>query len=164
MKVTMLITLVLSFTSHIALATEPLPLESHFSEDELQWLKEEGTATVKGKAYIKLADGSYKGCDGFNIELLPATSYSSERIQKTYGNTQQGQILISQNPPKFTPDPKAYHELTLKAKCGENDAFVFENVPQGRIFRYGFYHLAGIRFFQNTSRWWRDEIFTGEKW
>jgi hypothetical protein len=124
-------------------AAEPLTLENSFSAEELEWIKEKGKATITGKAYIRLEDGSYKGCDGFNMELLPTTAYSSERIQKTYGNTEQGQILISQNPPKFTPDPKAYHELSLKTTCGEGDTFVFQDVPQGEYYVMAFIFWRG---------------------
>jgi hypothetical protein len=139
MKVTKLNALfLLLFSSHVVYAEKPLPLENRFSAEDLEWVQQKGKAIVKGKAYIKLENGSYKGCDGFNIELLPVTGYSRERIQKTYGNTQKGQILISQNPPKFTPDPKAYHELTLKAKCAEGDNFVFEDVPQGEYYVMAF--------------------------
>ena len=48
---------------------------------------------------------------------------------KTYGNTNQGQILLVQNPPKFTPDVPEYLEMLLKGACDERGEFTFAQVP-----------------------------------
>lgn len=119
-------------------AAEPLPLQNEFSAEAIAWVQEDGPATVSGKAFITLEDGTSKGCEGFNMELLPVTPYSTERIEKTYGNTQQGQILISQNPPRFTPDPKAYHELSRKTQCKDGHQFRFDDVPLGEYYVMAF--------------------------
>ena len=70
----------------------------------MKFVKVPGTSTVTGKAFLKLADGTFKNCAGFNVELLPVAAYSHERIVRTYGNDEQGQIRMEQDPPKFTPD------------------------------------------------------------
>ena|SRR5690606_18215797 len=124
--------------SHYSHASDPISLESKFDHNEISWVKKKGDASIEGEAYIKLEDGTYKGCSGFNIELLPAADYSNERIYKTYGNNNSGQILISQNPPKFIPDVKAYHELVLKTQCNANNEFSFSNVHPGDYYVMAF--------------------------
>lgn len=119
-------------------AGEPIATKYQFDEKDVQWAMEAGDSSVSGQAFIKLEDGSFKGCDGFTMELLPVTDYSKERIFTTYKSFEQGQILISQNPPKFTPDPKAFHDLVIKKKCGEGDKFSFENVSAGEYFVMAF--------------------------
>ena len=91
----------------------------------MKFVKQSGTSTVTGTAFIKLADGTYRGCAGFNVELLPVAAYSKERIVKSYGNDQQGQILMEQNPPKFTPDVPEYHDMLIKGACDARGEFRF---------------------------------------
>jgi len=57
---------------------------------------------------------------------------------KTYGNNQQGQILLEQNPPRFTPDVKEYHEMLLKGSCDARGKFNFENVAAGDYYVMAF--------------------------
>lgn len=117
---------------------EAIELKSVFNSDEVKWVKNAGPFGVSGEAYLKLATGEYKGCAGFNIELLPASNYADERILATYGNTAQGQILMSQNPPKFTPDVKKYHEYLIKSTCDRENKFHFDGVPSGDYYLIAF--------------------------
>jgi len=122
----------------IATADDLVKLESAFSLDEVNFIKQPGNSTVSGKAFLKLADGTYKDCAGFNVELLPVAAYSTERITKTYGNAASGQILMEQNPPKFTPDAPEYHEMLLKGACDLRGEFHFSQVPAGEYFVIAF--------------------------
>jgi len=122
----------------VALAAEPLPLQSTFSADEIAFVNQPGKSSVSGGAVLRLADGTLRNCAGFNVELLPVAAYSSERILRTYGNTRQGQILLEQNPPKFTPDVKEYHQMLLKSVCDAEGVFRFEHVPAGEYFIMAF--------------------------
>lgn len=121
-----------------AMASEPVKLDSKFDIEEVRFVKQTGTSTVSGKASLKLADGTLKNCAGFNIELLPVTAYSKERIVRTYGNDQRGQILLEQSPPKFTPDAPEYHEMLIKGACDLRGEFSFSNVPAGDYFVMAF--------------------------
>ncbi len=121
-----------------AVAAEPIKLDSKFDIEAVRFVKQTGTSTVLGKASLKLADGTVKDCAGFNIELLPVAAYSKERIVKTYGNDQQGQILMEQNPPKFTPDAPEYHDMLIKGACDLRGEFSFSNVPAGDYFVMAF--------------------------
>lgn len=135
-KVGFLFTLIL-FSQQV-LSSDRIVVESKFDADEISWVKKEGNAVVEGEAYIKLEDGSYRGCAGFNIELLPVSAYSDERIYKTYGNNKSGQILIKENPPKFTPDHKLYHDLVIKNTCDSNNRFSFSKVHPGDYYVMAF--------------------------
>jgi hypothetical protein len=126
------------FACSAAWSAEPLKVNSPFNLEELKFVTVPGRASISGRAVLELADGSLKDCAGFNVELLPVTAYSSERIFKTYGNVQRGQILLEQNPPKFTPDVKEYHELLLKSSCDAEGVFHFEKVPAGDYFVMAF--------------------------
>ena len=120
------------------MAGEPVKLDSVFNIDEVSFVKQRGNSTVAGTASIKLADGTIKNCAGFKVELLPIAAYSKERIVRTYGNDQQGQILLEQNPPKFTPDVPEYHDTLIKGACDERGEFRFSNVPAGDYFVMAF--------------------------
>jgi hypothetical protein len=122
----------------MAVAGDPVKLDSKFNLNEVSFVKLPGTSTVTGTAFLKLADGTFKDCAGFNIELLPAAPYSNERIVKTYGNDQQGQILMEQNPPKFTPDVPEYHDMLIKGACNARGEFTFTSVPAGDYFVIAF--------------------------
>src|SRR5687767_8441674 len=87
------------FCAATSVAGEPVKLDSVFNIDEVSFVKQPGNSTVAGTASIKLADGSIKNCAGFYVELLPIAAYAKERIVRTYGNDQLGQILLEQNPP-----------------------------------------------------------------
>jgi hypothetical protein len=127
-----------SMCSATCVAGEPVELDSVFNIDEVSFVKQPGNSTVVGTASIKLADGTIRNCAGFNVELLPIAAYSKERIVRTYGNDQQGQILLEQNPPKFTPDVPEYHDTLLKGSCDERGEFTFSNVPAGDYFVMAF--------------------------
>ena len=110
-------------------AGEPVKLASVFNIDEVKFVKQPGNSSVTGTASIKLADGTIRNCAGFNVELLPVAAYSNERIVRTYGNNQHGQILMEQSPPKFTPDVPEYHDMLIKGACDLRGEFTFSNVP-----------------------------------
>lgn len=123
----------LLYASH-PIAAELVHLKSRFDPGQVQWVAQPGDAHVSGTAFLTLSDGSRKSCAGFKVELLPVADYSNERIRLTYGNNQQGQILLDQNPPAFTPDAPAYHELLLKSQCDEQGVFAFNKVPAGEYY------------------------------
>jgi hypothetical protein len=132
--------------SHIAFSADPIALESEFNVDEVKWVKEPGNSSISGEAFIKLKINKMKGCAGFNVELLPVAPYANERILKTYGNNDHGQVLLEDNPPKFTPDAKDYHDMVIKSSCDERNEFVFNNVNAGE-----YYVIAFIIFDTNEE-------------
>lgn len=133
---------VLSFTflllSPFACSQEPIQLKTPFNLDEVKWVKKVGNSSIHGKASLKLKNNETKGCAGFGVELLPVAKYSSERILNIYGNNDQGKILIEGTIPKFTPDPKEYHDMVIKTKCNSNNEFTFNNISAGEYYVIGF--------------------------
>lgn len=138
MKRIAVLPLLVAISAQLCLAAEPVQLDSRFDRDEVSWIEEPGTATVSGQAHLTLRDGSRKGCAGFHVELLPVARYSTERILKTYGNTERGQVLLEDNPPKFTPDAAGYHEMVIKASCDQRHRFSFRQVPAGDYYVIAF--------------------------
>jgi hypothetical protein len=127
-------------------AVTTIQLDSTFNVDDVRWVREVGNSSVSGKAFLKLRDGSEKDCAGFNVELLPVATYSSERIFRTYGNNRAGQVLLEDNPPQFTPDAPGYHEYVLKGTCDAAGEFRFDKVPAGDYFVMVFiiWELSGL--------------------
>lgn len=121
-----------------SLDSNVVELKTPFSTEEVSWVTGKGNSSVFGSAHIKLEDGSTKGCANFNIELLPVGGYSNERIFNIYGNNKAGTILLSQNPPKFNPDVKEYHELLIATNCDSENKFRFDNVPKGEYYLIAF--------------------------
>lgn len=116
----------------------PVKLKKTFLVNEVEFVKAVGNSTVEGSAFIKLEDGSLKGCSGFHVELLPASQYANERIYWNYKNNERGQILMSQKPPKFEPDVKEYHDYVIKTECDNNNTFEFSHVPAGDYYVIAF--------------------------
>ena len=117
-----------------AYASELVELESRFNLDEVKWIQTQGNSSISGSAFLRLSDTEKKGCAGFNVELLPVAQYSNERILKIYGSNSQGQVLLKDNPPKFTPDHPQYHELVIKSQCDKNNNFTFKNLSAGKYY------------------------------
>ena len=47
-----------SICAAVAVAAEPVKLDSPFNIDEVKFVKQVGTSTVTGQAFLKLADGT----------------------------------------------------------------------------------------------------------
>ena len=124
--------------SQLTVSSEPLALQSEFHTDEVKWVLEKGDSSVQGTAALRLKNGTIKNCSGSSVELLPVANYSNERIFKTYGNNDSGQVLLEDNPPKFTPDAKEYHDLVLKSSCNEKGEFTFNDVHSGDYYVIAF--------------------------
>lgn len=117
-----------------SLAADPVKIKSPFNADEIKWIQTNGNSSISGTAFLKLNEKEQKGCAGFSVELLPVSKYSNERIVNIYGNNSKGQVLMKDNPPKFTPDPVEYHELVRKSKCDEKNQFSFKDLPVGEYY------------------------------
>lgn len=119
-------------------SADAVQLDSRFSTDDVAWFRHDGSNTLSGSATLRLKNGEFKRCDGFSVELLPAATYANERVQKTYGNTTAGQVLVADKPPKFSPDSPAYHETVRKTKCDDSGQFRFARLPDGEYYTFAF--------------------------
>jgi hypothetical protein len=130
--------ILISLMSPLAFSQAPIQLDNVFNIDDVKWVKTAGNSSIYGKAFLTLNNNESKGCAGFGVELLPVAKYANERILKTYGNNDHGQILLEDNPPKFTPDAKGYHDMVIKTQCNGNNEFTFSNISAGEYYVIGF--------------------------
>jgi len=133
-----LITVLATIHCATVYSAEPVQLESRFDLEEVKWIQTQGNSTISGTAFLQLNKDEKKGCASFGVELLPVAKYSNERIFKTYGNNSSGQILLKDNPPKFTPDHPQYHELVRKTVCDTKNNFTFIDLPAGDYYVIAF--------------------------
>lgn len=133
-KLSTIVAAVIALISIHSLAVDPVKIKSPFNADEIKWIQTSGNSSISGTAFLTLNEKEKKGCAGFGVELLPVSKYSNERIVNIYGNNSQGQVLMKDNPPKFTPDPVEYHDLVRKSKCDEKNQFSFKDLPVGEYY------------------------------
>lgn len=88
-----------------------------------------GTNTITGNAFMRQQGGGVVTCAGFEVSLVPATRYATQRFQILYGNDQAGS-----NPGRnirFDPDPPEYYTLARMTKCDAQGNFRFDEVADG---------------------------------
>lgn len=107
-----------------ACAGRPIVIERiPFDLAEYSSLPSQGTASITGQAYIKLADGSVRYPDNAQARLNPVTSYSKQWYQVHYLD----RLNIT------SADPR-YLEYVRKVKFDEQGRFSFENIPAGNYY------------------------------
>ncbi len=112
-------------------------IENKFSEETVSWFKTKGNGTIKGVAKFKSISNDIKFGDEFRIELMPNCLYTEERLQNIYNSKTSGFVYVENGIPKFTPDPKGYHD-TIKTMCNANGEFEFNNLPPGEYYLIAF--------------------------
>jgi hypothetical protein len=89
-----------------------------------------GKNVIKGSALMRQKGGGTVTCAGGKVTLLPATSYSRERVGAIYGTTAGG--YNNQVPVVFSPPtPAAYTEAVRTTLCDAQGFFTFEDVGDG---------------------------------
>jgi hypothetical protein len=117
-------------------STREIKLVNRFDQAEFQKrLEPTGKNTIKGNAFIRLANGSIQSCAGFSVSLVPTTPYSTERIVGIYGNSDRGINRIRANETiKFNPDNPEYLKFMRNAVCNAQGMFTFDKVQDGEYF------------------------------
>ncbi|WP_271765285.1 hypothetical protein [Aquimarina algiphila] len=115
----------------------PITIVNKFDHEEVKWFKTKGKGTIKGVAKFKSKQGDLRFGEEFRIELMPNCLYTEERLSKIYQNKNSGFIYVEDGIPKFTPDPKGYHE-TKKTMCNQKGEFKFNNLPKGDYYIIAF--------------------------
>lgn len=119
--------------------THTYNINSPFSYDETSKLLRKGSNTVKGQAFMRQANGGVVTCAGYDVNLIPVTDYSSERMQASYLSTLEGyNPAYSWNGYAinyiFIPDEAQYHQLMRTTTCDAQGNFKFKNVSKGDFF------------------------------
>ena len=112
-------------------------IKNKFEEKEVKWFKESGEGVIKGTAKFESKKGKVRFGSEFRIELQPYSAYTYERLFTIYKNEYKGHVFVEDGVPKFTPDPKGYHE-TRKTMCNNKGEFVFSNLPDGEYYIIAF--------------------------
>ena len=115
----------------------PVPVSNEFEVDAEQWLLSSGDGNISGVAKFKSKKGAIHFGNSFNIELMPSTPYTEERLTKIYGNQNSGSIYMADGVPRFIPDPHAYH-MTRKTTCDAQGAFEFKDLAKGSYYIVAF--------------------------
>lgn len=115
----------------------PIKIKHKFDTDAIAWFKTKGYGVIKGTAKFKSKSGEIRYGDELWVELLPSCLYTKERLQGIYNNTNEGVVYIGSGIPKFTPDPKEFHD-TKKAMCNKKGTFEYNNLPAGEYYVIAF--------------------------
>ncbi len=68
-----------------------IKLSCTFNPCEIRWFTEkQGNNTIKGQAFLRTIGGYIRTCAGYDVLLVPFSSYAKERILHLYGNTKRG--------------------------------------------------------------------------
>lgn len=97
-----------------------------FPENEYKQLQKEGTATIKGQAFLKTRGGDVKVAAGEEILLNPVTSYSNQWYEESY---------LKKNP--MVPGDPRQMEYVRKKIADGSGRFEFKNIPAGEYYVTG---------------------------
>ena len=108
-----------------------------------------GNNTIKGNAFMLLAEGGAATCVGQYAQLVPATEYTKVRMKATYSSLERGLnknvYLI------FNPDLDEFKVNQRSARCDSQGMFIFDGVADGDFFvitqvewQVGNYNQGGI--------------------
>ena len=122
----------------------PIKIVHKFNDEEVKWFKNKGNGSIKGIAKFKSKNGTIRFGKDFRIELMPNSLYTEERLTKIYNHKDSGYVHVEDGIPKFTPDPKGYHD-TKKTMCNEKGEFEFNNLPPGN------YYIIAFMFWDKTG-------------
>lgn len=108
-------------------------LHSTFDVSKAQIILEKGNNTIKGEAFIRQQSGNIVTCAGYDVDLIPYTEYTDERMTILYGAAQKGFNRENTNV-KFTPDILDYYNYQRTKTCRHNSSFTFDNVKDGNYY------------------------------
>ena len=121
---------------------EVIEIKNPFETEKVTWFKNKGTATIKGIAKFKPKEGAIRFGEEFSVELMPYTRYSEERLSHIYKDKKADFVFAADGIPKFTPDPKGYHD-TKKMTCNADGTFEYTNLPPGKYYVVAFMIFDG---------------------
>jgi hypothetical protein len=106
-----------------------------FSPAEVSFIKKPGAATITGQAFLRRNDGIVIYGAGSEVDLVPKSTYSDERIRKVYGAGKEadGTVLFG-TPSIFKDADPAYADYTLKTVADGEGKFTFTKVAAGAYY------------------------------
>ena len=112
------------------------PMQSIFYADEVAFIHERGTNTIKGNAFLRQQGGDVVSCAGSEVLLIPKGSYSTERMKKLFG-TASAKGFKEKPTVRFRRELKAvdgYWHALKRTTCDIDGKFEFRNVAAGSYF------------------------------
>ena len=112
---------------------------STFDPSEVEYIREQGTNTIEGNAFIRQRGGGTVTCAGEDVWLVPAGEYARERMRITFGtDVRSAYMAFAANVfggqvPSNTGSG-GYWEYQRNAKCDSEGRFQFEDVAVGSYF------------------------------
>lgn len=110
-----------------------------FDEEQAKYIKEQGTASISGQAFLRQNGGGVVTCAGSDVRLIPVTDYAEKRMLVLYGafnDSSTKMYLPSARYVAFPPDydSVSYVEYTRKSVCDASGNFTFTNIAKGSYF------------------------------
>ncbi len=131
-----LLCLVIGFMTVGCATMQPYVLTNPFDPIVAKDLLSPGNNKIYGSALIRQQGGGIVTCAGCDVQLIPVTPYSEQRMMIIYESDQKGYKSLSGfvMPIKFEPDPWEYYEYRLKTIGEPLGTFEFNEVGNGEYF------------------------------
>lgn len=111
---------------------QPAHVAALYDPAEVAWSKAEGTNRIEGSALLRTQGGEVRTCAAFEVQLIPAAAYATERMMVRYLNPTRG-FIRSLNVRPFN-DPAQYHADTRITICDAQGMFAFDKLPDGKYY------------------------------
>ena len=116
-----------------ACATTPAPRASaNFSTEAFAWSAQPGQGVIEGRISFS-QEGKKFDCAG-NVGLIPATGYTTARMQRLYGSTTRAAVPAGVVRARNEGEQPAEYRAFERAEACENNSFRFANLPEGQWF------------------------------
>ena len=108
-----------------------VPISAEFSKSDIVWFDGAGDGTLEGSAFLRTKGGTVKTCAGYDVQLLPYSSYAAERMRFIYGSETSGHLFGPRRAWKFNPDEPDFYKSLKKTVCNANGEFQYKGLPAG---------------------------------
>lgn len=127
--------LALALLTGCATAEAPrLTIAEPFNAEAGAWASMPGHNTIKGDALLRTRGGDVKTCAGLDVELIPATPYTTEYVTRRYGGPSGGyadRYSVLRGVYVLAP---GFFAQTVKKVCTAQGGFAFEGLADGDYF------------------------------
>lgn len=104
-------------------------LTSSFNPSEAEFINRQGSATVIGQGFLRRNDGVVVYAAGSEVNLIPRTAYSQERIAQIYQGGNYSYLGRS-----FSNDDPRYYQYMKTVIADGEGRFTFNDVPPGEYY------------------------------
>ena len=105
---------------------------SKFDPDEVEYIHQDGSNTIRGQAFLRQQGGGVVTCAGASVHLIPSGDYSRERMWNIYGTTHNPALSKVGNKAVDTPNAE-YVNHTRKTLCDAQGNSPFRGLPTESI-------------------------------